>query len=121
MTDTLYEYLHTFMATLVSNVDNSGCFGRMLLWLPVLPLFLDYSSYVVAPEAFCSAYVSCRVVFLLWLIASSGCSLTLTDYVCMLWPLRALSYRQCLTDVKCQRALTYTGDGQNSRNSCEIY
>jgi hypothetical protein len=47
----------------------------------------------------------------LWLIASSGCGLTLTDYA---WPLRAFSYRQCLTDVvKRQRALTYTGDGQN--------
>ena len=64
MTDTLYEDLHTFMVSLVTNVGIHGCFGLLLSWLPVLPIFLGCYGYVVVPEAFCSAYVSYLIVIM---------------------------------------------------------
>jgi hypothetical protein len=68
MTDSLYEDLYTFVVTLVSNVVIHGCFGRLLSWLPVLPIFLGCYSYVVAPEAFCSACVSYLIIIIIIMV-----------------------------------------------------
>jgi hypothetical protein len=113
------------------------CIDLWLLWLLMLvtmgalvacylsyqcyPCFLGATVMWLYQKHFALLTFRILLLLLLLLVASFGCS-SHWPTVCMLWPLGALSYRHCLTDVvKCQRSLTYTGDGQNSGNSCERY